>query len=408
MDKLVKSPVMLSVAGVLAFASLWMRLFDTGYVSNYVNKVRYVEDLQVYALGAEAFFTQDNLYLAPVKLADGQQLPFIYPPIAALLFQPLRLFSPQHAIMVFSLVSVLALYWTAYLVLRQCKVELAWQWALLILPALLWLDPVKNTLHHGQINIMLMALVATDLWYQPAWRRKFLPVGSLIALAATIKLTPAIFGFYFLVQRQWWSAVSTVVSFIVISLVGFLFRPKISLYYFQHEMLGFADKLGLNRAHNLSLRSVVTRFFRPEEQSSVLVLLMAMFVVGGLAVAYRLIRAHANEMSIVALAFVALLGSPISWQHHWVWTVPMLILLILRAVRFHDDLAALFALLWLSISTVFVPHMQIRHQLGTTFDKATFLDVVQTSYVWFAMALLAVMFAAPHRFVLSDARTEKE
>ena len=55
-----------------------------------------------------------------------------------------------------------------------------------LLPAALFLEPVRNTLNYGQVNVALMALVAADcLTAAPRW-----PRGALVGLAAAVKLTP--------------------------------------------------------------------------------------------------------------------------------------------------------------------------------------------------------------------------
>ena len=56
-------------------------------------------------------------------------------------------------------------------------------WAL---PAALLLEPVRSTLTYGQINALIMALVAFDcLTRAPRW-----PRGVLVGVAAALKLLP--------------------------------------------------------------------------------------------------------------------------------------------------------------------------------------------------------------------------
>ena len=64
------------------------------------------------------------------------------------------------------------------------------------------LEPVLQTFEFGQINLLLMALVAVDcLVDRPRW-----PRGMLIGIAAAIKLTPAVFLLYFLLRRDYRAA----------------------------------------------------------------------------------------------------------------------------------------------------------------------------------------------------------
>ena len=85
----------------------------------------------------------------------------------------------------------------------------------------LGLEPVLQTIEFGQINLLLMALVAVDcLVERPRW-----PRGLLIGIAAAIKLTPAVFLLYLLLRRDFRAAATVVVSGAVATAIGFLVAP---------------------------------------------------------------------------------------------------------------------------------------------------------------------------------------
>ncbi|HEY5832754.1 hypothetical protein [Streptomyces sp.] len=69
----------------------------------------------------------------------------------------------------------------------------------------------------------------------------------------------------------------------------------------------------------------------------------------------------------VACAVTALLISPVSWTHHWVWAVPMVVLLAAEAVRRHDRrwLAGTVAagVVFCSYAIWLVPHGHARPEL---------------------------------------------
>ena len=78
-----------------------------------------------------------------------------------------------------------------------------WAAAVLVL-AVLNLGPWRETLVFGQINALLMGLIAVDLLARnPRWTRGFPGSGFLVGVAAGIKLTPLVFGLYFLVRKDW-------------------------------------------------------------------------------------------------------------------------------------------------------------------------------------------------------------
>jgi alpha-1,2-mannosyltransferase len=155
-------------------------------------------DLEVYRFGVQAWLAGGDLY-GPLPETSGHiVLPFIYPPFAALLMVPLAVVPWPVAWVGLLAVSALALGATLYVVARRMwpgggppgalsVAALALPLCLLVEPgraidfdvapegvqrATLGLEPVLQTLEFGQINLVLMALVALDcLVERPRWRR---------------------------------------------------------------------------------------------------------------------------------------------------------------------------------------------------------------------------------------------
>jgi hypothetical protein len=135
-------------------------------------------DLDVYRLGARMWLSGGDLYGLLPPTIIGNHLPFTYPPVAAVLFTPFTLVPLPVAGVVLTALSVVALV----VVPRLTPARVA-----VVLPVALLLEPVRETLGFGQVNLLLMALVALDcLHRRPRW-----PRGVLVGLAAAIKLTPA-------------------------------------------------------------------------------------------------------------------------------------------------------------------------------------------------------------------------
>jgi hypothetical protein len=66
---------------------------------------------------------------------------------------------------------------------------------------LLSLRPILSDLHHGNNNILILFLVVGSL---AAWRAGYdVLAGLLLALSVTYKVTPALFGLYYLYKRSW-------------------------------------------------------------------------------------------------------------------------------------------------------------------------------------------------------------
>ena len=138
--------------------------FQHGYAPGFYAQSRTAEDVVVYIEGARGLWNSPNLYLEEINIAEDTQLPFSYPPTALLFFQPLALLSWGHGWFVVNAISVACLWWIIVLTLRRFASPHPLAWASLLMPIALCVDSVHNTLYHGQINLILLALVLTDLW----------------------------------------------------------------------------------------------------------------------------------------------------------------------------------------------------------------------------------------------------
>jgi len=175
-------------------------------------------DLGVYRMGGRTWLHGGDLY-RQVLVTPGLRLPFTYPPVAAIVLAPLALLPMTAAGAVLTIGSIALAALVLGVFLRRLAGPAAGSlWAVAwLLPAALLLEPVRSTLAYGQINIVLMALVALDcLTAEPRW-----PRGALTGLAAAVKLTPAAFVLYFLLRRDYRAAAVAGVSFAATTAAGF-------------------------------------------------------------------------------------------------------------------------------------------------------------------------------------------
>lgn len=296
-----------------------------GFVANFVDgEARfdiYHLDLDVYRIGAQAWLNGDDLYGVLPATAIGLPLPFTYPPISAIVFSPATMVPLALAGVLLTLLSAALL---VLVVAAGAGVagQPRWLIAGAVLPLALLLEPVRSTLSYGQINILLMALVLADcLTKNPRW-----PRGALVGLAAAVKLTPAAFVLFFLFRRDYRAAATAVASFLACTSVGFALSWDNSVRYWT-SVLFDTDRIGAPHfATNQSLLAVLARFGLESSARSAVWLLGAAMVLGVAAVAIR--RALATNQPMFALtlnALAILVISPVSWSHHWVWAVPLLL-----------------------------------------------------------------------------------
>lgn len=298
-------------------------------------------DLEIYRFGGQALLQGGALYGRLPDTSIGINLPFTYPPLAAVLFVPLAVLPFWVAHVLFTLASFAALATTIGLVVRELYGlrggRLAWT-IVAVFAVFVWLGPVQETIGYGQINLILMALVVIDLlggrgrWWQ----------GSLVGLALAIKLTPAVFLAYYLMRRDWRQLGTGIVAGGAFTGVGFLVSWKESVQYWC-STLSEPSRIGdLHYFANQSLNGLLVRLHLSTGGGLLWFVLCALIGLALLALLPRLFAMGECVAAMMVLACYALLASPVSWSHHWVWVAPALLLLACWATRARS--AALWAL----------------------------------------------------------------
>ncbi|HEX3958930.1 MAG TPA: glycosyltransferase 87 family protein [Trebonia sp.] len=293
-------------------------------------------DLQVYLGGAhEALHKPANLYSWHYRNDLGIQ--FTYTPFAALVFMG-GLAVPFKALMgLASLASTFALAATVWIAFR----ELGWRSlparlgvTLLLTGLVFWTEPVQRELYLGQVELVLMGLIVWDMC-QPDRRRW---KGAAVGLAAGIKLVPLLFIVYLLLTRRFRAALIACGSFLATVIIGSIALPRPSVAWWLRLDFLAAGRTGfVGDQQNQSLRGIITRFAGSVASGQLPWLAVAVVVaVAGLAAAVVLSnsgRSWGPFAGLMGCALTALLISPISWDHHWVWIAPGVALLAHAGAR---------------------------------------------------------------------------
>jgi alpha-1,2-mannosyltransferase len=368
--------------------------FLLSYTRHGVRFGPYGIDLDVYRIGGHAWLSGADLYGRLPPTRSGARLPFTYPPIAAVLLSPLSLMPMPVAGTALALCTV-ALAAVVLKVFLSCLAapQRVPGWALAwLLPPALFLEPVRNTLAYGQINVILMALVTLDcLARAPRW-----PRGTLVGLAAAVKLTPAAFVLYFLLRRDYRAAAAASASFAAATAAGFLLARQDSARYWTRTVFQISRIGNPAYAANQSIQAVLTRAgLSPHTLAGTGVWLA--LSIGVLLAACRGMRhaftAGENCWALSINAFAALLISPISWSHHWVWSVPAVLTLAVLGHRHHSRLplvaAACGILVFGAAAQWWFPSGQ-----GRELRWAAWQQAIGSSYVIFAVLVLLVAACA--------------
>jgi alpha-1,2-mannosyltransferase len=311
------------MVAVVVFAAS-VALYCDFIVTNYSQLWRHTDEWVYRAAGLLAQQHPADLYRTLMGEPGREQLPFTYPPFAALIFGAFSWLSFSVWQLGLEVLSVILLPVCAFLALRISGYR-GWRAAALAigLSAIsLWMEPVYWTLYYGQINLVLLALVLLDFSLPDSCRWK----GVATGIAAAIKLTPLIFIPYLLASRRIRAGVTSLVTFAASVLLGFAALPAASAQFW--TSLSAQGAGGTQKMVDQSLNGVIQRLFHLNPPSDTVWMVTAL-VVGavGVAVAAQASRRGLELLGVVLCGVTGLLVSPVSWTHHWVWCVPALALL---------------------------------------------------------------------------------
>jgi alpha-1,2-mannosyltransferase len=332
------APLLLAVSIVARLA--WTYLTPRG--ANFV-------DLHVYISGAAALGGPGGLYdYVYADQTPDFPLPFTYPPFAAVVFYPLHLLPFGLVAFVWQIGTMAALYGVVRLSQRLLGVSvtagrridaavpashllrrasLNRRVAMLWTAVGIWTEPLRSTFDYGQINVLLVLAVLYAVYSSRWWVS-----GLLVGVAAGVKLTPAIAGVYLAGARRWAAAAFSAVVFAGTVAVSVWATGDQARRYFT-ELLGDAHRVGpIGTSFNQSWRGGISRILGHDAGYGPPVLIAVAITVVLALLAWRALSSNSARSDPLGLLLVVelfgLLASPISWTHHWVWLVPLMIWLL--------------------------------------------------------------------------------
>jgi uncharacterized membrane protein len=301
-------------------------------------------DVMVYRAAGETVRTGGDLY---AMRATGAMLPMTYPPFAGLLFVPLTWLDVPHMRTAATAGNLLLAVVLSGLSLRLVLGRRPGAAAVMGTAAwAVWSEPVWATIRYGQINLLLVCLVLWDFTRRRG--NRWAGVGT--GLAAAIKVTPLLFLVLLAAAAAatrgrgtpWWSRFLTAGgTFAGVTLLTAVLLPYDSFRYwtscaFDPDRSGSAVNIA-----NQSLRGVVARLQHTPHPTPLWLAAAVVVALCGTAVAGAVLAAGDRvpdgvAWGVVTCGVTALLASPITWTHHWVWNVPMTVLLVHEALRRRD------------------------------------------------------------------------
>jgi alpha-1,2-mannosyltransferase len=352
------------------FGAMWMlhpliRKWDLG-------------DLAVYRAAGNAVRHGHSVFGEYVHDQLRTPLPFIYPPVAAVVALPATLLDETQANLAWTAVTIVILG----AVVAVCFAPLLRRFGrgapiafVLVLASMCALSPVEDHLRFGQVGILLMACCIFDCVIErPKW-----PRGILVGFATAIKLVPGIFIPYLWLTGRKRAAGVAAATFGVLTVLGGIVAPGDSWEFFHSKIFNpTSPEFFTNQSVEGVLERAVPGAWRVFWIAAVVVIL-----VYGLRAAVEA-SASGDELRAVAITgLVSVLVSPISWIHHLVWVVPV-IAVIIGAGRDPKRVAIAFL-----VAAIFVARLPYfgHDELKTGFVAA----VLKDSYTFVCAALLVYL-----------------
>ncbi len=251
------------------------------------------------------------------------QIPYINPPLLAILLQPLTTLSCGDAFRVWRLISLVI--WAgvtallAWQVWRRCLQHGAsLPWSATAVACLIALSafsyPILEGLWLGQVDLLILGGIVLAWWLREH-NQPFL-AGMILAAITVIKLLPAVLIFYFLLRRDW--RVLGGVAVATVLLVGVMLVGAGGLLTLSAMIPSLTSGIGLLPWFN---KAVIR--LHP-------VLGPALVVVAGLTFTITVVLTHrrgrAEEDATLGYAWAVstmLLVSPVIWLHYLTWLVPV-------------------------------------------------------------------------------------
>lgn len=369
-------------APILLAVSVAARLVWTYLVPNGANFV----DLHVYLGGANALNQPGALYsYVYADQTPDFPLPFTYPPFAAVAFYPLTWLPFWLVALCWQLGTMAALYGVVRLSQRLLGITGGHRSAMVATAVGIWTEPMRSTFDYGQINVLLVLLVLCAVYSSRWWLS-----GLLVGLAAGVKLTPAVAGVYLVGVRRVGAAVFAAMVFAATVAASLLVVGEQARYYFT-DLLGDASRVGpVATSFNQSWRGGISRILGHDAGygPAVLTAVAATAVLAWLA--WRALAREPGESDRLGLLLVVqlfgLLASPISWTHHWVWLIPLVIWLLQGPYRYLVE-ARVLGWGWLVLVLIGVPWL-------LSFAQPTIWEISRPWYLaWLGLVYIAATLA---------------
>ena len=285
-------------------------------------------------------YNDEALRLLAQDLNIPKVTEYNYPPFNTLLFLPLSYLPYPAAVLVWRILNLGLVVFAVWLIYKTLALPLGATTALVIGLIVFSYDPLIYNLAIGQINLVILLLITGAAY---AWvRQRQVLAGVLLALAASIKIAPAILFIYFLWKgglKLVAAGIAAIAAFAAIAFVALGEQPTRKAVAI---ITAFAQADNAWIA-NQSWRGFLARLFVGDEFVHALYpaatlerVLYYAGVLGTVAltafVLYRSRRSGSFHLEFALVLITFHLISPVTWVHHLVWMLYPLIVLAVASL----------------------------------------------------------------------------
>ena len=302
------------VVGLALLAASALRIYEVITTMMVVG-----DDFRAYWNGAVSVAAGQSPYQWHLEPGAQRVMEYIYPPLLAVLMEPLtRLLDYPAARWSWLALNVICLAASCVLVWRTFGLRWSWPSGLALVSLVALAPSITVALALGQIApILLLCIVVT---YVSLGGRKAGAAGALVAFAAHLKTFPGLLGGYLLLRGQWRAAIAAVISGLLLVLWTILmvgwepYRVYLTeIVPAQHPKLGVGWNISITGFFSVLLGD------HPAIVHLTIGLSTALLLVASAYAIWRAPRTRDGEAAAYALAVVvSLLVSPINGQYNFV------------------------------------------------------------------------------------------